>query len=266
MSNFNEHPLTAVRNIGGNHLYYQEDSIFTDKLLHNYSNIDDLIYGLYQDNLNDEIFRSEYFTQSHNGLHILFNGCSVTSGVGLLYEEIWAKLLYNRILQDNECSGFYNIAVGGTSHFTQVANFFKYFKKYGNPDIIFYQVTSLNRFYNFSNEDNTKFVDSLYDEQSQNILNIVAFQYYYMLEQYCKANGIRLISFTWHEPTQNFFAGKFDTFFTVDKQKVLNFVFDYEKNNPGDSYAVNARDGKHLGTGYHIYWSDMLYDLYKGIQ
>jgi len=39
-------------------------------------------------------------------------------------------------------------------------------------------------------------------------------------------------------------------------------VFDYNSNNKSDAFAENAADGIHLGTAYHDYWANFIYEKY----
>jgi hypothetical protein len=46
---------------------------------------------------NNKGFRCEDFTTDRKGMHILFGGCSETEGAANLLEDVWAKVLYNKI-------------------------------------------------------------------------------------------------------------------------------------------------------------------------
>ena len=99
--------------------------------------------------INSLNFRSDNFIKTHEGLHIVFSGCSNTWGTGL-----------NKILKENPCSGYFNLGILGTSVASQIINLFKYFKEYGNPDIIFINFPDLLRFYGYSDKGKI-FFDSL---------------------------------------------------------------------------------------------------------
>ena len=149
---------------------------------------------------------------------------------------------------------------------------FKYFKTYGNPDVIFYNVPDILRSYSY--DDKTKmFYDGFYSHKSEEIISLISYQYYYMLDQYCSANNISLYSFSWvyDSKIKNYwnldfrfptFLKNFDTFYSMDTKKTLTHVFNYKEKNPKDKYVEFARDGKHLGTGFNSYWAEYIYNKY----
>jgi hypothetical protein len=212
--------------------------------------------------INSLNFRSNEFKDVHEGKHILFSGCSVTSGVGLLEEEIWAKLLYNKISENEKCSGYFNLGVAASSLCDQVINMFKYFNLYGNPDVIFFMLPDGGRFYSYeinSKEINHAFVEDKY-------IDFVFFlysQYYFMLQSYCISNNIKLFSITYLTKTQKYFEKKFKTFYNIDFQDMTNFVFNEIEINKNLKYLDIARDNMHYGSAYHKYWANHMFNLYK---
>lgn len=204
-------------------------------------------------------FRSSEFLKNHNGLkHIVFTGCSMTYGLGLKQEEIWSKLLFNKIKEKEELSGYFNLASPGTSIIDQIINLFKYFKVYGNPNIIFFNMPDLLRFYMFDSE-NKNIVDAVYKEDSKPVLSYLCSSMYLMLEQYCNSNNIVLMSFSWSENFNNF--QNFKSFYNLNLDEMYNFVYDYKDND----FSEIARDGKHLGTAYNIYWANIMYNIYESL-
>ena len=81
------------------------------------------------------LFRCDEFKKEQDGKHVLFTGCSVTQGVGLELEEVWAHKLYTKISENEKVSGYYNLGVPASGIFFIVSNLFKYFNSYGtiNP-------------------------------------------------------------------------------------------------------------------------------------
>ena len=218
--------------------------------------------------INKHGFRSEEFKQHHDELHILFMGCSVTWGTGLNIEETWSKNLYDKFLKQGNLSGYFNIAVPGDSIFAQVSHAFKYFKNFGNPNLIFFNIPDLERFYSYSQNDKSIVGASVYKDQYE-ILNLLNYQYYYMLEQYCRSNNIKLMSFTWYQDETNLIISNiknFNTFYPIDKKNLLDYVDSYCNSNPNDKFSRVARDNMHFGTAYNDYWSNFIYDEYKKSQ
>lgn len=212
----------------------------------------------FENELNSFNFRSDNFKNTHEGLHILFTGCSNTWGFSLYKEEMWSKILYDKIKNLKNVSGYFNLSVPGTSTLSQITNLFKYFNKYGNPNIIFFNMPDMLRFYSYEN----RIIDAKYGTESLPILKLLVYQNYLMLEQYCKSNNIKLFSFSWNEITQHFMSELFkNTYYTINQKTIENYLYEYS-NNTKDPYSINARDGIHFGTGYNLYWANFIYERY----
>jgi hypothetical protein len=225
--------------------------------------------------LNHNNFRCEEFVSKHEGEHLLFSGCSTTFGVGLEEEEVWSKKLYNTIKQNKKVSGYFNLAMPGTGCLEIVANIFKYINKFGNPNSIFICLPNIERDYIQINSDNLKLIDknkilepeSLlhgrylknFYEKSLEVLKINTFHYLLFLELYCKSNNIKLYMFSWD---YDFPKMDLDRFFVSSKSQFIDFY----KNNLDllikEKYSKTSRDDQHVGTAFHYFWSDCLYDIY----
>jgi hypothetical protein len=213
-------------------------------------------FCIVKEEINNFYFRSDNFKNNHEGLHILFNGCSNTFGFGLHKNEMWSKIVYDKI---NPNSGYFNLSVPATGIFDQITNFFKYFNTYGNPDLIFFNIPNLERFYQYKNN---VVINSEYDQNSLPVLKLLAYQYYLMLEQYCKSHNIKLFSFSWSYLTENAMLPYFkNTFYKIDSVDMHEKLYQY-KNKLNNDYLISARDGDHPGTGYNLYWADFIYQKY----
>jgi hypothetical protein len=224
--------------------------------------------------LNELNFRSNNFKNFHNKKHIVFTGCSNTWGMGLKQEETWPLQVYNKIKENEDISGYYNLGIPGTGIPSQVINLFKYFKTYGNPDVIFYNMPDLLRSYSWNNKK-LKYYDAFYTDKNTELLDLFAFQYYFMLNHYCESHNIKLFSFTWvdngvrHQNPWDFhfknlgFLDYFDSFYSIKKDELIEFIVDYKNKNKNDKFADIARDKQHPGTAYHEYWSNFIYEKYK---
>jgi hypothetical protein len=211
-----------------------------------------------ENELNNFNFRSDNFKNTHDDLHILFTGCSNTWGFSLYKEEMWSKILYDKIKNLNDTSGYFNLSVPGTSALSQITNIFKYFNKYGNPNIVFFNMPDPLRFYSYEN----RLIDSNYNHESLPVLQLLVYQNYLMLEQYCNSNNIKLFSFSWSENTENFMYKLFKkTYYVINKKNITNYLYEYS-NKTNDPYAISARDGNHFGTGYNLYWANFMYEKY----
>jgi len=222
--------------------------------------------------LNSLNFRSDEFTNSHSGKHILFSGCSYTWGAGLFLEDVWSKILYDKISKEIDCSGYFNLGLSGTSMISQTVNMFKYFKNYGNPDFIFYNMPDPLRGYVYDKQTNM-FYDGFYSKENLEIITLNNYQHYYMLDQYCKSNNIKLYSFSWSDSTVinpwNFDFIKtdlqkmFDSYYEIKTDDAISFVIDNERLNKNKKFLRFAMDNEHLGKLFHLYWSSFIYNKYK---
>lgn len=230
---------------------------------------------LLKEEINNDNFRSDDFTFSHEGKHFLFAGCSYTWGVGLSLEEIWAKKVYNLLTSEQKCSGFFNLGIPSQGIISQIFNIFKYCKLYGNPDAIFFNIPDLGRFYYYDNDNEIFYNAGYFDNGMDKLLNVLSYQYYFMLEQYCLQNNIQLYSFSWvNVENETFWTNKkkiinpdvlknFKTFYSTTIKEIFDFVFDYINKNKDIKFLKLSRDNDHLGIAYHEYWSNFIFEKYK---
>jgi hypothetical protein len=251
-------------------------TVLNDKILYGSSPISKMLFNEYFFKMNKEIklkdlnsngYRSDEFIKTHNGHHLLFSGCSYTFGSGMLIDEVWSKRVYDMISKNKVCSGYFNLGVPGSSMLNQITDIFKYCKTYGNPDSIFLNIPNLHRLYTFDLNDNVV-RDGIYDKQSLDMLELLSFQYYLMLDQYCKSKNIKLFCTSWsivgESETDKFSKNiqKFSSFYKMNIFNIANHVLLYKKNNKDDLYAELSRDNGHVGNAYHEYWAKFIYGKY----
>jgi hypothetical protein len=286
---------TLVNNV---YHMFREAPSFNNDLIGN-----DLSYKNLALKYNSKNFACDEFKTNHDGSHILFSGCSITFGEGLSNEDTWAHQTYLKINDAVECSGYFNIAQSGTGIIEIVANLFKYFRLYGNPDHIFLNLPEQARSINYLTIDSETitfdgYARKFYDpEDFENIL-LLNYQYYFMLEQYCNSNNIKLYSFSWntealrgekYEPvnfkklfcdildesqSKDIFNGtnyifpiyNFKSFYLYDYKTFVNDISLIEYNYRGDkALSLVSADGIHPGVCYHIAWSNFIYSIYKKV-
>lgn len=217
--------------------------------------------------------RTERYTNNHVGKHILFAGCSVTHGVGLSdTNKIWTNIVYETIKANETVSGFYSIAYPAHSISMQVSLIFRYIAKYGKPDIIFFNMPSTGR--TFSTEDNKIYLSQIAAQHETEypgsllLTKYHNFESYFVLDSYCKSNGIKLISFSWSDNetlsdpgvTQELFKDKFDSFY-INPMSMQDFLENYLLKNAGDNELL-ANDGNHPGYGPHAYYAHTALSAY----
>ena len=86
--------------------------------------------------LNSRGYRSDEFKKEHDGMHVLFAGCSVTFGQGMFLEDTWPKIVYEELAKTNKMSGYYNLSIPGSSRNRVVELIQMYVEEFGMPDLI----------------------------------------------------------------------------------------------------------------------------------
>jgi hypothetical protein len=216
--------------------------------------------------LNKNDFRCEEFKTNHEGAHILFSGCSVTYGQGLLENQIWPTKLYNKIKENTKVSGFFNLAIPGTGVCEIVANIFKYIHNVGKPDLIFVCMPNFQRRYisqskeqyNFLNIHHGVYKDGESDDY-YDIIQIHSFHYLMFLEMFCKSENIKLYYFSYNNKYPSMALNRL---FKINDKDLAQSVAEYSIKNVENKYALLARDDVHFGEAYHEYWANFCYNLY----
>jgi lysophospholipase L1-like esterase len=198
---------------------------------------------------------------SNNKKNILFAGCSMTYGSGLEVGERWVDIVFDKINYLNEYSGLFNLAQPGDSMQTQVGYIFEYCAKYGIPDMIMFNVPDFWRL-KIDNFVYKIYADS-HSEYNQDALakllvNLNA-HYYGLLENFCKINGIKLISFSWDSVSNNALK-KYKSFNYIDNHIFEKLIFKHRDSGP---YSLSARDNLHPGVSMHKAWAEIIYEVYK---
>lgn len=223
---------------------------------------------------NSDLFRCEHFKKDHDGLHILFGGCSNTEGVGGNIEYNWSYLLYNEISKHVKTSGFFSIAKGGYGWHQIFLNFKVYVEKYGAPNYYFVLHPDLMRFYEWKTEKehwgyswhyNQKNIgDGItkreYDEKHKDIFpNWVAAMSIFLA--YCESVGTKIIWSTWDKEenknikNSNFFNSTYFEVYPNTKESVARL-------RPNGNFAkddINFRDG-HPGKIQQEVWFESFRD------
>lgn len=218
--------------------------------------------------LNSKNYRCDEFVDSHlDKTHVLFSGCSVTYGSGLFLNEIWAQKVWKDL---EDTSGYFNIAMEGSSIPNIIFEIVKYCNAYGNPELIVVNLPDPHRSMRpIENEDELFVFDKIVaDGPELDIdtlaeiakLELSAFQSYKILELFCKSHGIALLSFSWSEITNSVLGDKgFETFFKIDMDDLKKQVLLYAEQAEDNRFFINARDpGEHFGIAYHQYFYEFI--------
>lgn len=222
---------------------------------------------------NNENFRCDDFINNHNGKHILFAGCSETEGVGGNIEQVWSKMLYDKLSINNNLSGFFSIARSGYGWQKIISNAMIYFEKFGYPEYMFILLPQVGRLYEWNNNNKTYMYVQKYTEahlgREKNLPDELPLDNYFvelinftiswqLFEKFCKSNNIKLLWTTWeHVDSVNIKTyNTFENFFNLDPDECMDYIKkQYTQNNRTiDKNDVSKRDG-HSGTFINEYWS-----------
>jgi hypothetical protein len=236
-----------------------QDDTFASKLLNSVNGF--AICEAY-DSLEKIPTRDDVLTKDHgNKKHALFAGCSMTYGSGLNVGERWVDHVYNEINKDNEYSGLFNLAQAGDSIQNQIGYIFKYCAEYGIPDVIFFHPTDFWRIkldgygYKIYAGDHSEYSQ---DSVANMVINIGK-HYYEILDNFCKANNISLVSISWDRVTNNHLSG-IDSFVYINNDSFQELCFTYAS---GKDFEITARDGLHPGTLAHKAWAQIVLNRFN---
>lgn len=241
---------------------------------------------------NDNFFRSDNFIKNHEGVHILFSGCSESEGVGSNIENAWTHILYSKISKEINCSGFFNLSRSGWGWSKIVINALIYFEQYGYPDFYFILLPNHLRMHKFFKDGtlsdagelagNWKYLQYYPGGYSKDKKSNLAteeeyrenFMYFItcwkIFNKVCKDNNIKLFFATWdtvdNEMIQS--VNMFDNFINIpyknigDNKEFNNFMINYYKNNQKTKFDIKKRDGHH-GILMHNFWAEQFYKEYS---
>lgn len=224
---------------------------------------------------NSELFRSDEFIKDHNGLHILFAGCSNTEGVGSNIEDTWSYLVYQEFTKQNKVSGYFNLGKGGYGWHKIISNCVTYINKYGAPDYLFINMPNILRNYIWNEnelqysyrqklpygdvgmEHNDYFNEnkSTVEEHRKNYP--IFLTSWILFVEYCKSLNIKLLWTTWDEldGLNIKVSGYFDDSFFLLKQNLSKDIFEIT-NGAAKESDIRARDG-HPGRAIQAIWANI---------
>ena len=219
--------------------------------------------------ISKNLLRSDEILKDSSLDVILSAGCSTTFGVGLSEEETWPRILEKLIDKNNTI--MYNISRPGWSAYQIVYNVFLYLRNFKKPLEIYVLLPDETRTlgYSFVHKSNANFLitngtkeDEETNEEIRLANSVHVKNYLFMLEEYCRVQGIKLFISTWCE--KNFINNNHEflnTYYPYNKKSALKFIKKYEEENPDSEFIFLARDDHHQGVGYHSYWADMFYKI-----
>lgn len=205
-------------------------------------------------NLNSHGLRSDEFISSHEGKHILFAGCSVTTGEGLPLEDTWAHKLYTQISNSQKTSGYFNISYPGASILGIIKQIYSYVENFGSPDCIFALFSNIVR----DTPRNKRLAGRPDKETYQRVLEECE-----ILEKFCVKNKIKLFISGWELQEQLQFRS-ITSYKAIDQAELISHVYEFSDSNASSMapFLVTAMDGEHPGIAVHDYYKQFFYNLY----
>lgn len=210
--------------------------------------------------LNNYGHRSDDFVKTHEGLHVLFAGCSFTFGESLPYKQNWSGKLYEKMKDVAPLDNYFALAFmnGVTSNI--IYNILLYCKEFGNPEIIFCLFPDAVRKVDFVNDGFV--IDYKFDKYHSELGRLDCLKSITFLEEYCEALGIKLVWSTWSgNDTKVYSKLKFKNFVFLEDVDV--FMNAKNKHESDDPFYKIGRDGDHPGLQYSDGVANIFFDNFK---
>jgi hypothetical protein len=224
--------------------------------------------------LNSDLFRCDHFKTSHEGIHILFSGCSVSEGIGIKKEDTWSHILYKKLSEEKTVDGYFNLAHAGNGHHQIINNFLEYIKRYGKPDIFVVLHPNIERQYKFLKEENIfsyqveaqKLNQDRTTSPEEYLTSFAAWaKIWENFVQLCKTIGVELVWGNWDGVDQlnikktNLFK---DSFVEVTNHNSASLLSELLADFKLNTKTIYARDN-HPGPVSHYIWANNFYDEIK---
>lgn len=234
---------------------------------------------------NTDGFRSDNFTGIHNGLHILFAGCSQTEGVGGNLETVWTKMLHNEIENKNLLSGFFSIARSGFGWQKIISNFLVYTKKYGYPEYLFILLPNIGRFWDWNmHKEKWFYVHRYPNSQGLSIdhndldffakkpLTVLEHRKLFidfvagwkLFERLCLEKNIKFLWASWDfMENENYLNANFSSnYIHLNNKEFMSFIKSLRPDGKIKQHDLERRDG-HNGILFHEYWKHKFLEKIK---
>jgi len=205
--------------------------------------------------LNNYGHRSDDFIDKHDGMHVLFAGCSFTMGESVPYKTNWSGKLYDKLSKNNVMDKYFALGFLNGVNSSIVYNVLLYCEKFGNPDVLFCLFSDSARKVDYKDDD--FIIDYDFDKKHIQLGRLDSIKSITFLEKYCKAVGIKLIWGTWSNLDARFYTKlPFKDFMFFEDVDI--FMKSDNKEEKDDPFYAMGRDGDHPGLKY----SDGLANLF----
>jgi hypothetical protein len=207
--------------------------------------------------LNSRGYRSDEFSTSHDGLHILFAGCSVTFGHGLLLEHTWPRMVYDNLSSRVGVAGYYNVSKLGASRIDVLLTIEAYIKTYGVPDIVLI---------NFPNSSRDWPEEYSYDSPiALKAGHTVEALYENLVSRISDRGGV-VASVSWSTEDLDSSSSKSilfnqETFLSFKSDDLNEYIYNYLRANSSNDYltryAMKSMDLAHPGIAEQAFYANL---------
>ena len=219
--------------------------------------------------------RSEEFNILPDKTNILFVGCSLTFGEGLPDNQYWPFYVQKQLLDRGiDLAPMQIMSFLGGSVEKIVYNTIKYVAEFGKPDAIMFLMPDPFRYfiyepsiYNYRVvlKDPELETDSSIENKNR-ILYQVFYNYqawYRTLDNFCKLNGITLISTSWSQDASEFmYKLGFESFVNINEDDENDFIMKHIDQDFIDkcdkSFLFESADGLHPGIYHNIFFGHVM--------
>jgi hypothetical protein len=208
--------------------------------------------------LNSYGFRSDEFTDKHNGLHILFAGCSITFGDSIPLEYTWAHKLYSKISSSQKTSGYFNLGTPGVGMSEILSNILVYLYYYGVPDLIFINFPDAER--------ESSSIDNL--DQREIFKNKLLISNLMLIKFLRRILPSKIYAFTWDKtfnakPNRDIRSAMGLLPFRIKdaERHIFNFTQENSEHKYSD-FFIKAMDDAHPGIAVHDFYYNFIYNEY----
>jgi hypothetical protein len=192
----------------------------------------------------------------------LFAGCSITANCGISswskIQYSWSRMIFNNLSYGNKNASYINISISGASVIEIIINVFKYLHKYKKPEKIFLLLPPSGR-------------NSVEYAKTEESATVMTYSMYFILDKYCKQNGIDLIASSWDsyvDGVNHFFVKNlegnietilkdFNTFYPMDKKLIAKSVFNNRR------LQLVGDDDSHPGPAIHVAYFNFFNKIIK---
>lgn len=190
-------------------------------------------------------FRSEDFKKDHEGKHVIFAGCSNTSGEAMWEDYTWPRIVYNKISKDTKLSGYFNLAKSGAAVKDCYDIISSYIHRYGAPDVAFINLPAASR------------------DNFMGIPKIVS-----LIKKHPETKFILL---TWDVTFAKEYSVPTDTRHSIpgmvqlSRTQMLEKMFNYQASfpdGPKKKFLLKALDDSHPGIAEQNYYAEVMYNSY----